>query len=517
VRWQFLLLIVTACGRWDFEPVCTGICECTTDQSCATHEYCDVEPGSRTCACVAGYADLGSGCTWVGVVADPAVRDPAVWTDPSSTIDPNAQVAGQIDVGVAHLIALDRITQTLIMPRRSSAEPLVVEVESVGMGSGDAPAAAVDDEWNELPPSHVMFEPRRACLAGSSYAPESSTGPGAARTLSVMPVQTAFAEDIDHVEIKPSMPEECPDPDTVPNGDAEHDGWWRFVVVLTTPDASTAAFQAGAGPGGTRAVRLYEQLACGDVEAAVPIAAPRTDHAALVFAQRATAGTQFTIDTLTRNYAFVGDGAAHITSVCVPAPLRGVAGHFQAKLDASGSCGAVVDRELVLDDVTFVDEPGCGGSPYVANPGFEAPSDLVNMYGLIASVVTDPGTAHSGSRAVVIGADQTCTTASLDVPLVVPAPNAGGGPAATFWYRATPAVNYQLQFFAGATAPAAGIQDGAWHRGMLCLDPHFAGRGQRLYFGMNQFSATSCSQAIPAETTVIDDLDVATDPACPGS
>src|SRR5690242_10880566 len=65
------------------DPCDTHTCECTVateHADCGAHEYCNVDAVSRTCACVAGYADVGGGCAWVGTVKDIGFAAPDKWT-----------------------------------------------------------------------------------------------------------------------------------------------------------------------------------------------------------------------------------------------------------------------------------------------------------------------------------------------------------------------------------------------------------------------------------------------------
>jgi hypothetical protein len=133
----------------------------------------------------------------------------------------------------------------------------------------------------------------------------------------------------------------------------------------------------------------------------------------------------------------------------------------------------------------------------------------------MTGVIADPTMAHSGSHALLIGADHACDLVTGEFWIVVPSPDAGGGPAAVFWYRSTPSVNYEFSYY--GTTTTNGVQDGAWHRAVMCLPPRFAGRKELLWLRMQQSTAIMCGTAIPLETTIIDDLDATTDPSCPSS
>ena len=283
-------IFVTGCGRIGFDsisgdfggsndgglpPCTTAICQCDTDTDCsAPHMYCSAHEGEHTCDCVAGYG--GSPCAWTGVVTDPPIQNPSAWTT-TGVIDPSMMQMGQLDPGLATLLALERLSRrTITMPRRSLAEPLVLEISYIGLIEDDCvtvdvPSADVGKHWIDLT-AHSIWTDSRSCLGAAMYAPEASSGAGVALPLQVMPTVSASAGiQIDHVEIVPAAANECVTPGPVPNGDCEAGDSWVFTALPNgAPDGTSAGFVAGVGEGGSRAAQLFTPHPCELAEASVP-------------------------------------------------------------------------------------------------------------------------------------------------------------------------------------------------------------------------------------------------------
>ena len=82
-------------------PAGCGDCTCVVDTDCGAHMYCDVEPTSSVCSCVAGYGQGADGCAWTGVTVNPGFEATTGWTLGSdTTIDPAYAVTGMFDPGV---------------------------------------------------------------------------------------------------------------------------------------------------------------------------------------------------------------------------------------------------------------------------------------------------------------------------------------------------------------------------------------------------------------------------------
>src|SRR5262249_16968915 len=119
----------------DADLCATVVCACSTDTDCGMHAYCNTTGPGRSCACVAGYTDAGSGCGWTGVVANPAVPDSQVWiAAKGAVVNAGATgVFGAVDPGNATCTSaqacdLPSVSQTITVPPIDRAEPLVLVV-----------------------------------------------------------------------------------------------------------------------------------------------------------------------------------------------------------------------------------------------------------------------------------------------------------------------------------------------------------------------------------------------------
>lgn len=209
---------------------------CTQDIDCAAHEVC---LPSAQCGCAAGYsADASGACAWRGVVVDPAFSRDCGWLVSGMTDDNVSDVnivpsaPGLVDPGEALFAAGNPddpnncptaplgLSQTVMMPRRSRAEPLVIEMTyrrdpisnlyleptiQIGASKHETPVSSNDAMWTQT----------RLCLGAGDYAPETSTGRGVDVTFTVSltnPNVCLFdsAIFIDSVAIVPAHAGECP-------------------------------------------------------------------------------------------------------------------------------------------------------------------------------------------------------------------------------------------------------------------------------------------------------------------
>ncbi len=210
---------------------------CTTDPDCvAAHEVC-LPTGQ--CGCASGYgADPGGICTWRGVVTNPGFSRACGWTLSGLTEDGVYDVylapdkPGMVDPGEAGFAAgTDTdphncptmplgFSQTISMPRRSRAEPLVIDMTfqrdpltmpplepTVQIGAASHASFVANDS--------LLWTHQRVCLGAADFAPETSTGRGVAVTFTLSitnPNLCLFdsAIAVDHVEIVPAHAGECP-------------------------------------------------------------------------------------------------------------------------------------------------------------------------------------------------------------------------------------------------------------------------------------------------------------------
>lgn len=534
MRAPLAIVLVAACGRIGFEsvgdpklpPCTTSICECNADADCAAHGYCSAHDGAHTCECVAGYARGSTGaCAWRGVVADPGFHDPAAWTlTAGATIDATTFTTGMVDPGAVTVSSFARASQQITMPRRSRAEPLVVELSSQAEtdieGQPFPPTIGVARAWHDFG-SGASWVIERSCLGASEYAPESTPGAGAALPFGVALARAKAKQAfVDRVDIVPAMPGECLVPGAIPNADAEGEGGWTLVPATPTGNGTVARFVAGAGANGTRGVQLHVGNVCEAAGFTLPVAVPASEQLpspalSFYFAPSVGANTEQSVYSIGPGVA-VGDGVARTIVGCLTPDLRGQALTFgQTLRGPNGSCAAAADLTASFDDVKLVDLPACGTNPDITDPGFEsqlAPLGLAFQPGVSsARLVVDPAQAHGGAVALRFASTVTCAGASFVTTVYPPPSSPAGGPALEFYYRASPRNAFDLVAYTDMTTTV--IRDGAWHRGVGCFAPGFVGMPERVQFSF--YSAGLCGMQVPEEFAFIDDLAVVNDPSCP--
>ncbi len=535
--WSLMLLLAGCSGSHGTDgDLCVGVCECRVDADCTgAHTVCFDQVTSRTCTCAAGYTMGVSGCAWTGVVDDPGFdHSPDAWlVGGPATLQPTAaQILGMVDVGLAELDITDprcsqsgQVSQTIMMPRRSRAEPLVVLASSAATNDQFDWTAAVGIGvgWFGQPfgTNRVEFQTVRVCLGAANYAPESSTGPGIQVPFVVFPpvqpttgisCSPSDSVSIDHIEIAPATPTDaCPDPGQVPNGDAEGTGGW----TLSAYPPAQAAIMPGIGANGTNGVQL--SAPCGtQAEATVPVSIPVADATgspALTFFHSGATSADAGVALEQLSLALSGDGLPTIDRYCIPAPLRGSVVTFDVLLGGGNACTGVVNQ-AVIDDVAVANDPACGIDPYVADPGFE--SGLGSVPGTSAApVVADPA-AHGGTRDLQLTAMGPCAGASYQALVATPPVSPGEGAAVSFYYKSSG--GYQLLFSTysdTSTMPTTSLTfDGQWHQAFVCIDPRHPGRTQTLTFSL-VVEPTSEGCIDGGGTAVLDDLAAVSTPMCP--
>lgn len=544
MRHVWSLMFVVACGEVvptapDAADPCTatGICECKVDSDCTTaHTACDDQGTSRACSCVSGFVkNAGGACEWSGVVKDPGFASTTTWMiDGAATIDNALSQAGMVDPGAARwmpgdaLCKLSRVTQQVTMPRYSRAGSLVVQITyaSSGRFSFVAPSTGLGTAFSEVAQTTGSpWRTARICVGGGQYAPETTSGLGAPVTISLLPAQitsecaTISSLSVDHVEIVPANPDECPAPGTAANGDAEGTGGWIFNVA-TQSGMSTGTFAAGAGEGGTKGVRLFAAQTCDFPSMSDPVAMPVASaipSPALSYYHRATnlSTTSVSLGT-TALPSLSGNGAGVTHKLCLPAFLRGAVANLNASIGVGGTCGQPANIESVFDNVKIVNEPSCGTDPAITDPGFESPLELIGASSLpgssLARVLSDPAQAHSGNGVLQLTESSTCNDPSWVANVITPPPVGAAGPALSFFYRAPAGAmtHFTVSSFGPAFTPT---QDNTWRQGLICLNPALHGRNQGVFFSV-RFNGGNCSVAI-SDTAFVDDLQLTTDPSCP--
>ncbi len=553
-RWVFLICAVLGCGEVvkgnpdaadvpDADP-CTGVCECRVDTDCsAVHTGCDDQGTSRSCSCVAGYTKNLSGvCEFSGIVKDPGFQAASAWTAGGAAIDVNLNEAGMIDPGAARftgdagMCERPRITQSLSMPKLSRAEPMVAVITyRTRTSSFEAapPAFGIGGSWQDTLEARSVYGTRRVCMGGGQYAPEGAGGLGAPRLLELMPARLPEAAacesasegiDVDRFDIVVANPNECPAPGTAINGDVEAMGGWLFTGSSANGNPFTTTIEPSVGEANSRAVRLFTRNRCSSVAALNAVSVPTAEAVpspALSYFNKTTAAlpgveTDFALGQVALP-AVSASGTAITRKVCIPASMRGGVFPFEAALNLSGACADLVNAVSIIDSLKVINEPGCGTDPAIADPGFESSLELFGAQSTpgqsLARTLTDPLQAHTGNGVLQLSVMQLCNGASWSANVVVPAAAGAGGPALSFFYKATAANRYSF----AVTSPGAAFAptlDNTYRAGKICLDPKLSGRNQVVWFGMIGGSGL-CATTHPPETAFVDDLSVTNDTACP--
>jgi hypothetical protein len=533
VRLLLTLAALSACGRIGFgpgggggattdgglPPCTTGVCECNVDIDCAgVHTVCGAHGGSHTCDCAAGYGLSGGACAFSGLVADPGFQTTTTWTTTGS-IDPLFMQAGMIEPGRVALVALQRASQTITMPKRTRAEPLVLVVSSLRHTLNDRPSVGIGKFWIDTT-STAGYTATRTCLGAAQYAPESTVGAGAPVTLQVMPTQSAFELDVDRVDIVPAMAGECTTPGPVANGDAEGNGNWTFQSLPTNgPDGTAAGFVAGVGANGSRGAQLHVTFGCDEAKLSLAISSLPVEEmpsTALVFWLDADIGEPVTFAGALAPGQRIGTGAGAMQSACIPATARGMPATIAATIAGQNAfCMMSSVFTATFDNVALTSDPACGSDPDLPDPGFESQYLPFGVFisPMYSSAYVDATVAHTGTASLRLGATNTCNSSvGWATSVVPPASTTGAGPALEFYYRAAPINHFKLAVQATGAA-ATLVQDGTWRRGVACFDPQLAGRAQRVTFEL--VDAMGTCLLMGEEVAHVDDLALVTDPSCP--
>ena len=524
--------MLTSCaqlfGLEDPDRVPPDAPQCTTDETCGAHEYCSA---AGTCECVAGYARTPNTCTWAGVVTAPGFDDANAWTATDATLEPAYTENGIVDAGRATFTSANgcagTIEQRFAMPRLSRAEPLVAEIhyrsdqtQFVGV------AFKVMSGWVEdLDRGYAMgWQKRRVCLGAAHYAPESSTGAGVDQTLILPRAVTSgvctWGYEIDRFDIVPAMPDECPAPGTVLNGDASGTGGWTF----RTTAGATAGFVDNGGESDSRAARLVAPSMCdfsGLTVSASPELADGTGSPRFSFFTRHELSMRVATRLESKRGFWVsGGGMMTLTKSCVPAPLRGIAWPLSIDYEAglnTGNCGTAFGGAVTVDSFALGNDPDCGTDPLIADPGFDSdypPASYQATPGGFVRKLYDPTKVHSGRGVLEMGVTSCQPAPSLRIHVVTPDKGTTGGPAFRFWYRVAQLdgqTNFRVSSPGQSIALTASMGS-MWTHGLLCLDPRkLPGRAQEITFQMTPFN---CNGTL-GDSVFLDELSVEYDASCP--
>jgi len=515
-------------GQLPDADICDSVeCECDTDDDCGAHEVCDTSSGpGRVCVCAPAYEDDGSGCQFAGAPLAPGFDDPAPWTTTGGAVL-DATATGGDDPGEVTwsgdaICDGSRVLQTFAMPPYGRAEPLAFQVTYRGDSESfeARPQLAFNERWVRLPRRSEFFT-QSFCLGEAGFGGDvefrvdghSGFCPTFAEVdeLVVDRFEVVRAEDAEF---------ECPAPGFVLDGDFEGDGTaWSPI--------GDASVQDGVGQNGTRAARLQTATLCSAAfmtgVASLPVSASMPNQA-LRFFWTGTAGRVLQVQAAD---AFVAEltasGEATVSTVCLPPHSRGLARAVTFALPITtgsdgSSCGDPDLRDFVVDTVEIVSEAACGDEPYLLDGDFELAvtgtvpgSWSFGGGGPRGSVGVVTGNAQNGDASLHFTAQQTCAFLSARATIVVPKPDATGGPALKYFYQVDDNPETSLESRPGNGPLPKGTA--GFVEETVCLDPVLATQPQELVFTMQRIGP--CDITFPEEEAFIDNVRVATDATCP--
>ncbi|MBW2687747.1 MAG: hypothetical protein JRE19_17810 [Deltaproteobacteria bacterium] len=514
-------------GQLPDADICDSVeCECDTDDDCGAHEVCDTSSGpGRVCVCAPAYEDNGSGCAFAGAPLAPGFDDPAPWTTSGGAVL-DATATGSDDPGEVTwsgeaICDGSGVSQTFAMPPYGRAEPLAFEItHRNNRESSDArPQIGIKEAWSRLPRRFEFFT-QSICLgeAGfggdvefrieghSVFCPSSETSD----ELIVDRFEVVRAEDVGL---------ECPDPGFVLDGDFDGDGTaWTPLV--------NASVQDGVGQNGTRAARLQTATLCSAAfmtgVASLPVSTSMPNQA-LRFFWNGTTGRVLQVRAADGVVAdLTASDQATVSIVCLPPYTQGLARDvtFALPFTQAGTdqlCSDPDIRDFVVDTVEVVSEAECGDDPYLLDGDFElAATDTVpggwrlggaDTRGTVG-VVT--GNAQSGDASLRFTAHEECFFLSARATMVVPKPDATGGPAVKYFYQLDNNPGTTLESQPG-NGPLPDVTAGFVEE-TVCLDPALA--TQPLELGFTMLRNGTCGTP-SEEEAFVDNVRVTTDAACP--
>ncbi len=509
----------------------TVACDCDTDEDCEALEVCEADDTGRFCVCAPGYQADGSGCVFVGAPLAPGFDDAEPWTTTGGAVlDPTAE--GTDDPGVVvwdgdSVCDDSSVSQVFPMAPASRVEPFAFEVTYEGLDVFDPdiptrligearPLVGIGGYWSRLPKRNEVAT-QVSCLgeagfggdiefridAASGFCPSSITQ----GELTVDRFEIVRLEDTDL---------ECPNFGTVLDGDFEGDGSaWSGLGDATIED--------GMGEDGSRAARLQTSTLCSTAAfsgtASLPL--PTTlDSQALRFYWGGTPSRRLQIlvaDAFTAELVASGGGGASTSTVCLPPHTLALARSVAFSLPVTtGMCGSPDVRDFVVDSVEVVSEPDCGDDPYVLDGDFELESSGLptswrfSGIGDRGNVEVIQGVAQSGVASLRFTAQEQCAFVSARATVVVPMPDATGGPAIKYFYQIGNNAETSLESRPGNGPLAEGGTQFAEET--VCLDASLATQPLELVFTMQR--SGPCGVGFPQEQGFIDNVRLTTDPSC---
>ena len=513
-------------GQLPDADICDSVvCECDTDGDCGAHEVCDATSGpGRVCICAPAYEDNGSGCAFAGAPLAPGFDDPAPWMISGGAIlDPTATGGddpGEVRWSGGAICDGSGVLQTFTMPPYGRAEPLAFEITyRNNRESSDArPQLALNERWVRLPRRFDFFT-QSICLGEAGFG-----GDVEFRVDGHSGFCPAFDEAdmlvVDRFEVvrADDAELECPAPGFVLDGDFEGDGTaWNPI--------GDASVQDGVGQNGTRAARLQTATLCSAAFMTGMASLPQstsTPSQALRFFWKGTTGRILQVQAAD---GFVADltasDQATVSTVCLPPHSHGLVRAITFALPiTTGSCGEPDLRDFVVDTVEVVSEPECGDDPHLLDGDFELAvtgtvpgSWSFGGAGTRGTVGVVTGNAQNGDASLHFTAQQRCAFLTARATIVVPKPDATGGPTLKYFYQVGDNPETSVTSRPGngpLPEPTAGYVEET-----VCLDPALATQPQELVFTMQSSGGPCGDPFLPEEEAFIDNVRVTTDAACP--
>ena len=521
------------------DPCDTNLCECDNDGDCDSHEVCDTSGPGRLCVCAPAYEDTGSGCEFAGAPEDPGFEDGTPWQG-SAGAGINPLAAGDIDPGEAFfseggVCALSTVTQTFTMPDFDRAERFAVDInyrqfiqDAFGFDRVGA-IVNIDGGWNEFL-SQTSYAEQSFCLGEAGYGGDVSFELSPNQISNSCDGTPITSLSIDRFAVRVAGPGECPAPGTVLNGNFEDSSGWEFV---TTGDG-VAEYAAGAGVGASRGAQLTTATRCSSAGAKGSISLPTEASVPSTAVQFSLTGTSTPVEVSFGDQAIsrlVRNSGSRV--VCVPEWAKGSAQSITfalPRLHSTGECSVARARDVVIDNISIVSEPGFCGADRTLDLGFEIPLDApdiapgwavtdgaVNGTEAPADILVSPGEAHSGNGVLRLTATNFCNGSFASRRFLVPDANGENGPAIRFFGR-VPAGEGEsgIRVVDGAVPPVQLVvpETGVWEQSIICIPQRHIRRPLTI-----EIFATGggggCSDFMTPLVGFFDDVEITTDPLCP--
>jgi hypothetical protein len=512
----------TTCDACAVGATCGG--KTCAETKCADHAACSESGGGPTCACVSGYRNEGPNCVWQGVIKDPSFENnpPGAWTITGATLkptDPAPRDPGLVELVGACSVATSIVKQSITLPPFAQGEPLALEVVAA------ASCEQIIDVNPPEPPITVQvpcYGPIGMMIGPRGSTPFESLDASASRKRCLgekyygKTIDVAFRPNVCDFETKTltldrvdiTQAKDCPKPGEVLNGNFDGEGAWA-------PEGTgTADVVAGLGTMASRAGRLKKTTPCQAPRLRSVISVPTSmAKPALTFSSRGTATRKMRV-LIDETLAGVVTGTGVVferTTLCLGDHVKGEsAALVLASATERRSCTGIDDYEFVVDDLAVVSEPTCPDATPVVDGDFER-SDTALYWSPdldMATLSFPQGAApRSGNAHLQLAtiSGQCNKFSSIQGTVTIPESQPGaGGPALTFWYKATTASNQSYSGPSGSLPPTA-----IWTSKRACLPPRLAGSPYGVSFAVS--SGGSCQVG----TLSIDDLRVGRDGACP--